>query len=284
MIGKHTPGVDAGHGSIGRGRTGEPRLPAILAYHAITRAEEDPNRICVSPQRFEAQMLYIKRRGLRGVSVQELLRATGAGNNAGLVGITFDDAYENFLDFAVPILEKCGFSATVFAVGGMLGSSNFWDESPRMKLLGEEGLREAARRGMEIGAHSMSHIRLAGLPAAQLAEEVGESRRVLEEVLDEPVEGFCYPYGSLDVAAAQATRGAGYSYACACWIRAESNVYDLPRPPVWEFDGPLMLAAKLKLFPRYFEVTGSSTRNAVEDLGMLAYRGTKSITRTLSTK
>jgi hypothetical protein len=40
-----------------------PRLPGILTYHAIARVAEDPNRICVSPRRFEAQMGHLKRRG-----------------------------------------------------------------------------------------------------------------------------------------------------------------------------------------------------------------------------
>jgi peptidoglycan/xylan/chitin deacetylase (PgdA/CDA1 family) len=224
-------------------------------YHAIARVADDPNRICVSPRRFEAQMRYLKRRGLRGTSVRELLQAAGTERGAGgLVGLTFDDGYENFLYDAVPILEQFGFSATVFAVGGMLGGENSWDERPRMKLLRAEGIREAAKRGMEIGSHGMSHTRLSGLQPARLEEEVVESRRVLGEILDETVEGFCYPYGSVDGPAAGAARRAGYSYACACWTRVESNVYDLPRPFVWEMDGPSMLAAKLKLFPMYLEI------------------------------
>ena len=225
-------------------------------YHAIARAADDPNRICVSPRRFEAQMRYLKRRGLRGVSVRELLQAAGTERAGGLVGLTFDDGYENFLYAAMPILERFGFSATVFAVGGMLGGENSWDERPRMKLLGAEGIREAAKRGMEIGSHGMSHTRLSGLQTAQLEEEMVESRRILGEILYEAVEGFCYPYGSVDSPATRAARRAGYSYACACWTRVESNVYDLPRPPLWEMDGPPMLAAKLKLFPLYFEITG----------------------------
>jgi peptidoglycan/xylan/chitin deacetylase (PgdA/CDA1 family) len=223
-------------------------------YHAIARVADDPNRICVSPRRFEAQMRYLRRRGLRGVSVRELLQAAGTERAGGLVGLTFDDGYENFLYDAVPILERFGFSATVFAVGGMLGGENSWDEQPRMKLLGAEGIREAAMRGMELGSHGMSHTRLSGLQTARLEEEVVESRRVLGEILDEAVEGFCYPYGSVDGPAARAARRAGYSYACACWTRVESNVYDLPRPFVWEMDGPSMLAAKLKLFPMYLKI------------------------------
>jgi peptidoglycan/xylan/chitin deacetylase (PgdA/CDA1 family) len=259
-----------------------PRWPAILMYHAIARVAEDPNRICVSPRRFEAQMRYLKQRGLRGVSVRELLRAAGTERARKLVGLTFDDGYENFLYAAVPILERYGFSATLFAVGGMLGAENLWDEGPRMKLLGAKGIREAAKLGMEVASHGMSHIRLSGLPTAQLEEEMAESRRVLGEVLDEEVEGFCYPYGSLDRAAARAARQAGYFYACATWMRTESSIYDLPRPPVWEMDGPVILRAKLSVFPVYFKVTSPPIQNAVEEMGRLLHSGTKHIMRRLT--
>jgi peptidoglycan/xylan/chitin deacetylase (PgdA/CDA1 family) len=227
-------------------------------------------------------MRFLKRSGLRGVSVRELLRAAGTKGARKLVGLTFDDGYDNFLYAALPILERYGFSATVFAVGGMLGAENTWDEWPRMRLLGAEGIREAAKRGMEVSSHGMSHIRLSGLRTEQLEKEVVESRRVLGEILDEAVEGFCYPYGSVDGAAAQSARRAGYAYACACLTRVESNIYDLPRPPVWEIDGPLMLMAKLKVFPLYFEVTSLSVQNAVEEVSRVVHRGTKDITRKLS--
>lgn len=226
------------------------REPTVLMYHAIARVAEDRNRICVSPERFEEQMRYLKRRGLRGVSMRELLR-TDSGQAGNLVGLTFDDGYENFLRDAMPVLEKFGFGATLFVLGGMLGAENVWDEKPRMSLLGAEEVREASRRGVEIGSHGMNHLRLAGLPTEELGKEIDDSRRVLEELLDEEVEGFCYPYGSVDEAAVRAARQAGYSYSCACWTRVENGVHDLPRMPVWEMDGPLLMSAKLEGFPLY---------------------------------
>jgi peptidoglycan/xylan/chitin deacetylase (PgdA/CDA1 family) len=166
----------------------------------------------------------------------------------------------------------------------MLGAENAWDERPRMKLLGAKGIREAAKRGMEVGSHGMTHTRLSGLPTARLEEEVAESRRVLSEVLDEPVEGFCYPYGSVDGAAAQSARRAGYTYACACLTRVESNIYDLPRPPIWEIDGPLMLMAKLKVFQLYFGVASRPMQKAVDEVGRMAHGRAKHVVRRLSNR
>src|SRR5918999_3800 len=144
------------------------RWPPILMYHAVARHPYDPNNVCVSPGRFKAQMLYLKRRGLRGVSVDELTRAIGRGEAESLVGLTFDDGYENFLHAALPVLKACGFNATVFVLGGMLGEKNLWDKAPRMRLLDADGVREVAARGVEIGTHGMSHVRLPGLDPESL--------------------------------------------------------------------------------------------------------------------
>src|SRR5215218_10962020 len=127
------------------------RFPQVLMYHSISQPELDYDPLCTSPERFEAQMLYLKRHNLRGVSMRELYLALNAGEATGLVGVTFDDGYEDFLDAAVPTLEKLGFSATVFVVAGMLGSENTWEHGsgprPQLKLLGSMGCARFQREG-----------------------------------------------------------------------------------------------------------------------------------------
>jgi peptidoglycan/xylan/chitin deacetylase (PgdA/CDA1 family) len=230
------------------------RWSKILMYHAVCQPPDNPNRIFTSPELFEAQMRYLKRRNLRGVSMRELHRAQCTGNAKGLVGLTFDDGYENFLQNALPVLERFGFSATVFVVAGMLGGENNWefrgDPRPKMKLLGIEGLREVSARGVEVGSHSMTHPKLLGLEPEMLEEEVSGSRQVLGEVLDEAVDGFSYPYGFIDGASVQAVCRAHYTYACAVVVRVERSIYDMPRITVTE-DNLLKFAAKFRIYPQY---------------------------------
>jgi peptidoglycan/xylan/chitin deacetylase (PgdA/CDA1 family) len=224
-------------------------------YHSIGRFADDAVRLGTSPEQFQAHMGYLKRRNLRGVSVRELRRAESLGNVRGLVGITFDDGYADFLQMAVPVLEQLGFSATVFVVGGMLGEENdwAWDRGlkPRIKLLGAEDIRGVSTRGMEVGSHGLSHIPLAGLEPELLEEEVNLSRQVIGEALGERVEGFSYPYGSLDDAALEAVRRAGYTYACATPPRIEWQPYALPRVPVAENDNLPRFATKLNFYREY---------------------------------
>jgi peptidoglycan/xylan/chitin deacetylase (PgdA/CDA1 family) len=173
------------------------------------------------------------------------------GDARGLVGLTFDDGYEDFLSVAMPTLEKLGFSATVFVVAGMLGKENDWEhreKTSRRNLLQASGVREVWERGMEVGSHTMTHPRLSVLVPEMLVREVGDSRQALSEIVGTPVEGFCYPYGDLDGAAIQAVRRIGYAYACAIWP-LEYSIHDLHRSDVGEKDSPLRLEVKLKLAP-----------------------------------
>ena len=229
------------------------RWPPILMYHALAPATEDPNKVCVSPARFEQQMAHLARRGLRGVGVGELVSYRDMGRSRGLVGLTFDDGYENFLGTAVPVLERFGFSATVFALGGMLGEENSWDGEPRLKLLDADGLREAAARGMEVGSHGHTHVRMEGLKLDRLRQEIEGSRASLGGVFGSDVAGFCYPYGSLDAAAVAEVKQAGYAYACAYKTRVSGDLHDLPRLNAGERDGGLRLALKLAGATRYVD-------------------------------
>jgi peptidoglycan/xylan/chitin deacetylase (PgdA/CDA1 family) len=230
------------------------RWPRILMYHSISQLEDDPNLLSTSPERFESQLLYLRRNNLRGVSMRELFRAMNTGEDKGLIGLTFDDGYEDFLHTAVPIMENLGCSATVFVIAGM-PVENDWEHAftprPRLPLLNAEGVREASERGMEVGSHSMTHARLSSAKPDLLEREVSDSRRVLNEVLGRVVEGFCYPYGDLDSAAVEAARRAGYAYACGWNTPVDRSAYDLPRIPISERDGPRRFAAKLRVYSQY---------------------------------
>ena len=183
--------------------------------------------------------------------MRDLYLAMNAGEARGLVGLTFDDGYEDFLHTALPILERLSFSATVFVVAGMLGEENSWQQHseprPRLRLLGAKGVRKVSERGMEIGSHTLTHPRLSGLDWTKLVREVSESRQILSEIVDMPVDGFCYPYGDLDKAAVQVVRETGYAYACATKKQVENTVYDWPRIYVGDKDSSLRLGTKLRV-------------------------------------
>jgi peptidoglycan/xylan/chitin deacetylase (PgdA/CDA1 family) len=236
-------------------RLGE--VPMVLMYHGVADEAEDPNHLCVAPNRFAEQMTWLKRRGLRGVSIETLVDAMRAGRPRGLVGITFDDGYVSVLEAALPELRRHGFTATMFIVSGRLGGSNEWDEGPRWPLMSAGQVGELAAAGMEIGSHSTTHVRLAGLDAGQLKAQIAESKASLADLTGAPVRGFAYPYGSMDAAARMAVRDAGYDYACAVQTPLrELGIMALPRVYVGQSDDARRMAAKRLLFRGYIAVKG----------------------------
>src|SRR5690349_17403064 len=130
-------------------------------YHSVEPYDVDPYQVTVRPRRFDRQMRWLRRRGMRGVSMAELLAARRAGRDAGLVGLTFDDGYTDFVTEVLPALSRYGFTATVFVVAGALGGHNSWDDGgPRKPLMTAPDVRRAAEAGMEIGSHSLTHLPL----------------------------------------------------------------------------------------------------------------------------
>jgi peptidoglycan/xylan/chitin deacetylase (PgdA/CDA1 family) len=229
----------------------------ILMYHGVADVTDDPYHLCVAPSRFAEQMTWLKEHGLRGVGIGTLVDAMRAGRQRGLVGITFDDGYVNVLEEALPVLLRHGFGASMFIISGRLGGLNEWDEGPRWPLMTARQVGEVAAAGMEIGSHSATHGRLAGVDPGHLEAEVSGSRASLGELLGAPVRGFAYPYGSMDAAARRAVRAAGYDYACAVETpRAELGWMALPRVYIGQQDTAGRLAVKRLLYRGYIAVKG----------------------------
>ncbi|MDI3388472.1 polysaccharide deacetylase family protein [Streptomyces sp. B-S-A8] len=211
--------------------------PWIWMYHSVDDATCDPYGITVEPARLEQQMGWLRRRGLRGVGVAELLRAHAAGRGHNMVGLTFDDGYADFVAHALPVLRHHGFTATVFVLASRLDGVNAWDPlGPRKRLLCADGVRAVVGAGMEVGSHGLRHRDLTRLPPADLRSEVSESRDVLTRVTNQPLRGFCYPYGRLDEQTVRAAREAGYQYACAISPGPLLGLLALPRVHISQAD------------------------------------------------
>ncbi|MDT0403773.1 polysaccharide deacetylase family protein [Streptomyces edwardsiae] len=223
-------------------------VPWVAMYHSVGDCSDDPYRITVTPARLERQLAWLRRRGLRGVSVADLLAARARGEGRDLVGLTFDDGYTDFLTGALPLLRRFRCGATLFVLPGRLGGENAWDPlGPRKPLLTAAGIRSAAAEGVEIGSHGLTHTDLTGADDATLTAEVTESRARIEELTGTPAEGFCYPYGTVDARAVEAVRKAGYAYACAIDPGPLTGPHALPRAHVGQNDTAWRLHLKLRL-------------------------------------
>jgi len=215
---------------------------SILMYHQVGdfRRVRTHRAVYCHQRRFAAQMALLKR--LRcSVLTMDQVQACLAGARPvppRAVAITFDDGYENFYAFALPWLQRYGFAATVYAVAGLVGRPAHWlqtDGLPDALLMDASRLREIRRAGIQVGSHALSHVPLAGLSGPALDSELAGSRRILEDLLGEPVTHLCYPYGSHDPAVVAAAAGAGYATGVTCLRARATSAFDplaLPRKAI----------------------------------------------------
>jgi peptidoglycan/xylan/chitin deacetylase (PgdA/CDA1 family) len=220
-------------------------LPQVLMYHSVGWYLDDPFQVTVNPRRFDRQMRWLRERGLRGVSMAELLAAHRLGQAEHLVGLTFDDGYADFLSHVLPVLGRYGFGATVFVLAGKLGDENTWDQpGPRKALMTGDQVRQVAASGIEVGSHGLTHQRLPTVDPGVLRDEVHRSRSALADLLGYRVDGFCYPYGAYGQRELDEVRAAGYGYGCSVYTSTLDGRYAVPRTFIGERDNSGRLYAK----------------------------------------
>lgn len=215
----------------------------ILMYHRVgdfpQRMPSHRAQYCDLP-RFKAQMSMLRQLGYNVVSLDAAVAALRgeARLPSRSVVLTFDDGYVDFLEHAAPVLLAHGYPATVYAVAGLLGQANAWvapEGLTQAPLMNVAQLREVHAMGFSIGSHTVTHPRLATLETPRIVEELGASKRMLEDVLGGCVEHLCYPYGSHDIRAVEAASAAGYVSGTTCqWGPATpaDDLLTLPRKAV----------------------------------------------------
>jgi peptidoglycan/xylan/chitin deacetylase (PgdA/CDA1 family) len=229
----------------------------ILMYHQI---DEPPPRgtalrgLVVAPKSFSWQMRMLGMLGYRGLSMRDLEPYLRGEQQGKVVGITFDDGYQNNLKNALPILRKFGFTATCYGVSGQIGGTNAWDkgkvkEKPLMTL---QDWTNWLAAGMDVGSHTRTHADLTELSNSDAALQIRESKGELEQALDCEVRHFCYPYGRFKQNHTDMVKTAGYVTATTTHrgrITENDSFFSLKRIMIARATNPITFA--LKISTRY---------------------------------
>jgi peptidoglycan/xylan/chitin deacetylase (PgdA/CDA1 family) len=170
----------------------------ILSYHHF--AEDCNSPLCTRAGGFDRQMEYLKKNGYRVISMRELLGFLNYSRPLprNSVVISIDDGYRSVYDIAFPILEKYGFTATLFIYTDFVGASRnalSWDQ-----------LREMKAAGFEVGSHSLSHadltLKLDGEEDATYISRIERELLLSKEIIDKKLQQntiiLAFPFGRYD--------------------------------------------------------------------------------------
>ncbi len=211
----------------------------VLMYHHISPVA---GLVTITPENFRDQMRYLATRGWRTVGLDDLARfLAGDPLPEKSVVITFDDGYLDNWVYAHPIMAEHGLNGVIFLVSGWIGDGAARPHAGAGNVpvtLSHKACTDAVRAGradvamlrwsevdamraagsFEFHSHTHTHTRWDRVEAdrevrqAQLANDLGRSRLVLQQRLGEASVHLCWPQGYYDDAYRVVARQAGYTH------------------------------------------------------------------------
>ncbi len=180
----------------------------VLMYHYVSvppsGADANRNILSVTPEHFRAQMKWLKDNGYTTIKPDDLVSGQPLPPKAVL--ITIDDGYSDAYANAFPILKALGQTGTFFIVTD-------WVDQNKPGYVNWSQVREMAKGGMSIQAHSRTHNNMKGRTADWLKNEIVGSMDAIEDHVGVRPLFFAYPYGSYDSNTVKAAKAAGLAGA-----------------------------------------------------------------------
>ena len=199
-------------------------LPVIM-YHRVIKddSEKGIHGTYIEQERFRANLQYLKDHGYETVTFDDLrdgrYKKRFDRDHPKWIILTFDDGYVDNYTTAFPLLKEFGFKAVIFLLSHR--DYNAWDaddpQHPEKKLplMTKEMVDEMAAYGIEFGAHTKTHPRLAELPPKEARAEITECKAALEHKYGRSFKTFAYPYGSLNEDIKTMVKESGFDFAVA---------------------------------------------------------------------
>jgi len=185
------------------------RVP-ILTWHRVhefaTELTKSIPDETVEPSTFAAEIDTLAAHGYHSITQLQLFDALFRGRAlpSRPVLLTVDDGYADDVKRVLPVLAAHHMIATFYIITGRF-------HEPGFLTAGE--VRRLDLAGMDIGAHTRTHVALNALPTAEMKNQVIGSRDDLQRVLNHPVQWFAYPFGAFDAAVVAELHNAGFVLA-----------------------------------------------------------------------
>lgn len=170
----------------------------ILMYHSISDSRDkyvnSYYHTTTSPGVFAEQMEFLHEAQYKVINLNDIQKYFTPEENIGnkCVIITFDDGYRDFYSTAFPILNKYGFSATVFLPTGFINNRNLTFKDK--ECLNWNEVCELQKKGITFGSHTVTHPQLKLLEKNKVEYELEWSKEMIEDKIGESIESFSYPF------------------------------------------------------------------------------------------
>jgi peptidoglycan/xylan/chitin deacetylase (PgdA/CDA1 family) len=216
----------------------------ILMYHVLgVPAPSQPYpELFVKAADLAGQLRWLARNGFHAVTLGQVFRywRRAVPLPPKPVVLSFDDGYLSDYTVARPALERYGWPGVLNLVVHNVTPGDITAAQVRALIAA----------GWEIDAHTISHVDLTGVGAAQLRREVGGSRLLLRHMFAQPVDFFCYPAGRYDARVVAAVRAAGYLGATTVnpGLAQPSGPYTLDRIRIDYGDGVSGFVKKMQRY------------------------------------
>lgn len=223
----------------------------VLCYHHI-RPIQMPNRAMsgyeVTVAQFKAQMKALSDSGYKTVLPDQLYNYLVYGDPLPEkpVMITYDDTDEEQFSIAKPEMDKYGFKGVYFLMTISIG---------RPRYMSKEQIKQLADEGHAVASHTWDHHRVDRYKYENAIEErgvkkvvndwdqqLGKTKKTIEEITGKPVQDFAYPFGIWSKEAIPEIKKQGYRMAFQLSTKRDSlqPLYTVRRmivSPSWSAEG-----------------------------------------------
>lgn len=93
-------------------------------------------------------------------------------------------------------------------------------------------MRALRGMGMEIGSHTLTHPIMTKITEKDALQELRQSKQVLEDILGERIDSFCYPSGKFNTRTRRLVSAAGYQLARTTLAFRTETAFDSTCMPV----------------------------------------------------
>ncbi|MQW22678.1 MULTISPECIES: polysaccharide deacetylase family protein [unclassified Lactococcus] len=228
------------------------QIPILMFHYASSQASDLAGGSNWMPDStLEADLAALKEAGYTTLTAQEAVKVltTKTKPSNKMVWLTFDDGSLTVYRDIYPLLKKYNMHATAAIITGFV-------DNHQPGILTWEQIKEMKASGLvDFISHTVSHLDLGTLSTADATYQLKQSKKELDEQLNQNTNIICYPAGGYNQQTIEIAKSLGYSYgtldpgrngAVAEEASAANGLFTLPRFRMSSTTGPDLMMSYLK--------------------------------------